>query len=1315
MTGKFTGGSCPENRRHRIARQLRNMGPRRWRRTLRSILSMGAISAVVATMFIGGAVSAAATDPTNQAVEPAIKTDEPTTTLSTLPSENTGLPTPDSTRLAQTGAPTDQPTEADSAPATAQPEESTVPVGTQEPSARPETQPKPVKSVAPSAAAPEATEESSSKKTLKSSERTAARKSDSTPTAKESEPTAPSEAPESESAKELGLQLLAPAAVVGGFEIDGNKALNGTGSADWSSVTPRITNDGFKDSTQLGGKENNPATWVSSGASASGKTDIGDVFTYNQVVAGNQYFYLAITRQDGTGSVGYRVELNQVSAPEGQLVPIRTNGDIMLSIGQGGNDPFEINGYQEWTNGAWVEKPRPTNSIEGESNAAASEGYAAGTFMEASFNLTALNQNPTCTRGTFTQINIRSRASNTGNPDLEDRVQAPVSIPPRCADIDIEKRNEAGQLVSGATFRITPNPLTGTGSLTVADGSGNDADGTANGVIKLRSNYFAGPLSIEETIAPQGYLLPAPADRTKSVTASAYGTYSVIFVDPKPYKPLTVEKSAAGGYEVEYTWDIDKSVAVAGEDVDGEQVPTAGDTAVDFDYSVAVEPLQRIVRDVLVSGEITVDNPNDRPMVATLEDELADGTACIISATDMDADTAGLQVELPSGESTFGYECTAEEEPAELTGSNEATVTWDLGDYPQTQGQLDDPANAGTGSVSDIQEFDYAVTEINKTITVLDDQHDFAAPGEDENGWMITWGDPEDNLSRSYTLEHQGEPGTCTEFSNTASVEEIPEVNDSTLVTLCSGADLLVSSSLDLSLEREYLWDIDKKLLSDEPLVFDQEGKATAEYEVIVTPGTPVDRAWTINGTVSVNNPNNWQDVQVHIAQPTFSGLSTSICTITETDGDVALEGFQAVIPSSATVDFSYECTVDAQPDYSGTSGAVVTWDEVAASTMTGQGAHTATTYAAGDWEITKRNETVTVLDDHHDFDPAWSITYQEGVVPPPRSYEVSWAYEQSDNLCNEFTNIAQLFGDDPETALDEDSVTVTGCLPADLTVDKTSDPVSGSYVAPGSIVNYTLTFTNDGGVPAEVNYSDWLTDVLDDATYNNGSLQVQGEGLTASITDGKIALSGEVAAQDTVTVTYAVTIKTKDFGNGVAANFLMPDGEEPPGTCDPEVTECTEHPILGTVNWAKTDEAGDPLAQSEWELSGPDDFNDGAPMAIEDCIAAESADCTGADRDPAGGQFTVVHLPWGNYELKETKAPAGYYPMADPLAFEIIDGDLVIDLAGIENLRRESPMLPLTGGLGRDLYFLLGGSVAAMGAVAYWLMKWRRRHSSFS
>ncbi len=71
-----------------------------------------------------------------------------------------------------------------------------------------------------------------------------------------------------------------------------------------------------------------------------------------------------------------------------------------------------------------------------------------------------------------------------------------------------EKRATDGNpvLLAGATFVISPNPLTGLGTLTVVDGGANDADGLANGVLQV-NNVLLGTYTITETVAPPGFAI----------------------------------------------------------------------------------------------------------------------------------------------------------------------------------------------------------------------------------------------------------------------------------------------------------------------------------------------------------------------------------------------------------------------------------------------------------------------------------------------------------------------------------------------------------------------------------------------------------------------------------------------------------------------------------------------------------------------------------------------------------------------------------------------------------------------------------------
>lgn len=121
-------------------------------------------------------------------------------------------------------------------------------------------------------------------------------------------------------------------ALIGGFEIDGDLTpgtMNPPGK-DWNGVQYGSYFDGFNDTTQLGGKETDPANWVSMGPNAAPKTDFDQIRWYAETVGNSQYLALALVRASGTGSTNYNVEFNQVAATG--IAPTRTKGDILLNI-----------------------------------------------------------------------------------------------------------------------------------------------------------------------------------------------------------------------------------------------------------------------------------------------------------------------------------------------------------------------------------------------------------------------------------------------------------------------------------------------------------------------------------------------------------------------------------------------------------------------------------------------------------------------------------------------------------------------------------------------------------------------------------------------------------------------------------------------------------------------------------------------------------------------------------------------------------------------------------------------------------------------
>nr|WP_254259239.1 LPXTG cell wall anchor domain-containing protein [Leucobacter chinensis] len=64
-------------------------------------------------------------------------------------------------------------------------------------------------------------------------------------------------------------------------------------------------------------------------------------------------------------------------------------------------------------------------------------------------------------------------------------------------------------------------------------------------------------------------------------------------------------------------------------------------------------------------------------------------------------------------------------------------------------------------------------------------------------------------------------------------------------------------------------------------------------------------------------------------------------------------------------------------------------------------------------------------------------------------------------------------------------------------------------------------------------------------------------------------------------------------------------------------------------------------------------------PKAITDCT--DEASC-GEDRDPEAGKFSLKGIPWGTYELTETKAPDGYVVAAEPVRFTVGSEQLNVD-----------------------------------------------------
>lgn len=292
----------------------------------------------------------------------------------------------------------------------------------------------------------------------------------------EEEPDAPTEQRPGTEAAVSGLIAIAPMALVtpvgntGGFEIDGDLPINNAGD-DWANHPGVANSDGTGDVTQFsnGSKEmDHPDTWSNGTGTAPPKDDIVTSYSYTHTSGGNVWTYFGFVRNATGGTTAYDIEFNQLANTTASPPrPNRTAGDLMIQVAQHGSSDFTINDVFIWrtagsmancetvpgypTTSGWCPLVVPGGAFYGETS-------ADGTFAEGALNLSAIFGNGTCV-GDFGTVNMRSRSSDVTTAALKDWVApTPVSVQGNCGGMVISKRDQYGNLVGGATYRIVEDP-----------------------------------------------------------------------------------------------------------------------------------------------------------------------------------------------------------------------------------------------------------------------------------------------------------------------------------------------------------------------------------------------------------------------------------------------------------------------------------------------------------------------------------------------------------------------------------------------------------------------------------------------------------------------------------------------------------------------------------------------------------------------------------------------------------------------------------------------------------------------------------------
>jgi uncharacterized repeat protein (TIGR01451 family) len=217
-------------------------------------------------------------------------------------------------------------------------------------------------------------------------------------------------------------------------------------------------------------------------------------------------------------------------------------------------------------------------------------------------------------------------------------------------------------------------------------------------------------------------------------------------------------------------------------------------------------------------------------------------------------------------------------------------------------------------------------------------------------------------------------------------------------------------------------------------------------------------------------------------------------------------------------------------------------------------------------------------------------------------------------------------------TATGGSCATLTGCgtttLVQSYTVVKTA---SSTTTTPGAVVSYTITVTNTGAVDytvgAPATFTDDLTNVLDDATYNNDATNA------ATYAAPVLSWGGALAVGATETVTYSVTVKDPDAGDQTLTNAVVtPTGPCVSGSTDPACTTVVpvqSYSVTKTAGSTSTEQGATVTYTITVTNTGSVAYTGAAAASFTDSLSNVLDDATYNNDATNGAVYAAPVLSW--------------------------------------------------------------------------------------